>query len=326
MRETKFALRTCSDCGAKRATNEMKSRSVRAGGATFRSRKSITPMTMIGAAIGNKKATSAIGSWFFNTANRRGSVKTYKQVNICTTCYLKPDFSTLRGGVFSWIMFWPIKLGWPLAVSAAKVLIVTLTNPKIYTSLWAAFCNVLGLTRLGGQRASQLAREKIALRRIKSLDDQAVLSEVFKSTEFSEITNYIMMNQVAEVDGNFSKDEKRFINSSLEIGAEAMTLGKRVLADSKLSNVFVELIREKDDSDLAFAKRLLINLFSLASVDGDVDESELRILAEYAQKLGLTRTDFDKIKGKARSEAIELGVSFASDGMDSKISNALSKA
>lgn len=323
--EKQFALRTCSDCGAKRPANQMKSRSVRAGGATFKSRKSITPMTIVGGALGNKRASGAIQSWLFNTSNRRGSAKTYKQVNICLKCYLKPDFSSLGGGFISTLFLWPYKITWALSVSAIKVVLAILTNPKVYTSLWAVLCNIFGLTALGGKRASELAKEKLALKRLNLLDDKATLGEIFKSPEFSEITNYIMMSQVAAADGSFSRDEKRFINSSLEIGAEAIYLGQKVLADQKLANIFIELIRSKDDVDKAFAKKIVTNLFALARVDGSVDESELQILSEYAGKLGLTAADFNKLKARARSETIETGGSFSTDGMDAKITDALAK-
>ena len=103
MAKQQFSLRTCSDCGAKRPANQMHSKSVRAGGATFRSRKSITPMTFIGSLLGSKKASGAIEGWLWNTSNRRGSAKTYKQVNICSICILKPDLSNFRINV--WFIF-----------------------------------------------------------------------------------------------------------------------------------------------------------------------------------------------------------------------------
>ena len=326
MGETKFSLRTCCDCGAKRPANEMKSKSVRAGGATFRSRKSVSPMTFIGTAVGSKKASSAIEGWFWNTSNRRGSAKTYKQVNVCSICYLKPDLSDSKLSLnpFKWILGC-FKLVVQLALSAMRLAIMILTNPKVYALLWAATCNLVGLTVLGGKKATDLAQDRLALRRVKALSDEDVLKEAFSSTDFSEISNYIMMTRVATVDGDFSKDEKRFITSSLEIGSQAIALGNRILADQKLLDVFIDLIRSKDGVDKIFARELVTNLFALARVDGSVDKSELQILAKFAEKLGLTKSDFGKLQNQAEADTIELGGTFNPTEMDAKIAEALAK-
>lgn len=326
MAKTNFSLRTCCDCGAKRPANQMKSKSVRAGGATFRSRKSVTPMTFIGSVIGSKKASGAIEGWLWNTSNRRGSAKTYKQVNVCYICYLKPDLSSLKFSLnpFKWLLGC-LMLAVQLALTAMRLAIMILTNPKVYALLWAAICNLVGLTAIGGKKAAELAQERLAVRHAKALSDQDALKEAFSSSEFSELSNYVMMNRVAAVDGSFSKDEKRFITSSLEIGSQAMALGNRILADQSLSDVFIDLIASKDGVDKAFTRKLVANLFALAGVDGSVDESELKILTIFSEKLGLTKLDFEKLKDQAKADTIELGGSFNPREMDAKIAEALAK-
>ena len=327
MPKTNYATKTCSDCGAKRPANQMTTKSVRAGGATFRSRKSISPMTIIGSVAGSKRASGAIEGWLWNTSNRRGSAKTYKQVNVCSICHLKPDLSTYRFDAFFIfkIPYWCLHLGVQLVFSAIRLGIMILTNPKVYALLWAATCNLVGLTVLGGKKATGLAQERLALKRVKALSDEDVLKEAFSSTDFSVISNYIMMTRVAAVDGNFSKDEKRFITSSLEIGSQAIALGNRILADHKLSDVFIDLIRSKDGVDKIFARELVTNLFALARVDGSVDESELQILTKFAKKLGLTKSDFGKLQNQAEADTIELGGTFNPTEMDAKIGEALAK-
>jgi uncharacterized tellurite resistance protein B-like protein len=324
MTQASHSLRTCCDCGIKRPANQMKSKSVRAGGATFRSRKSVSLMTFIGSGLGSKKASGAIEGWFFNTSNRRGSAKTYKQVKICSICYLKPDLTGFTLNPFK-IIFWCFKLVLQLALSTIRLAVMVLTNPKVYALLWASICSFLGLTAIGGKKALGLAQERLVLRRVKTLSDEDVLKEAFSSSEFSEISNYVMMNRVATVDGSFSKDEKRYIASSLEIDSEAMALGNRVLADQKLSDVYIGLIGSKDGVDRAFTKGLITNLFALARVDGSVDDSELQILTVFAEKLGLTKSDFDSLKEQAKAKTVELGGSFDPREMDAKIVEALAK-
>ena len=322
-----YGLRTCADCGAKRPANEMRSKSVRAGGATFRSRKSVTLMTLVGTLLGSKKAGGAIESWLFNTSNRRGSAKTYKQVNICTFCHLKPDFSSYKFNIFFIfkIPYWCVKLSIQLFFSVIKLVVLILTNPKIYGFLWAQMCNLFGLTAMGGKRAIHLANERSELKRVKSLSDEEALKEAFSSGSFIAIANYVMMTRIATADGDFSKDEQRFINSSLDIDSKSIAIGERVLVSNDLSDIFIDLIASKDGVDKKFTKQLLSNLFEIARIDGTVDEAELYTLEDFSKKLGLSATDFNKLKAQARAETLELGGSFNPSDMDSKIARALAK-
>lgn len=327
MTSTTYGLRTCANCGAKRPANEMRSKSVRAGGATFKSRKSVTPMTLVGGLLGSKKASGALESWLFNTSNRRGSAKTYKQVSICTTCHLKPDFSSYKFSIFFIfkIPYWCVKLSIQLFFSAIKLAVLILTNPKIYLFLWAQMCNLVGLTAMGGKRAIQLANERSELKRVRSLSDEEALKEAFSSESFTVIANYVMMSRMAKVDGDFSRDEKRFINSSLDIDSTSIAIGERVLISDDLSNIFIDLIASKDGVDKKFSRQLVTNLFELARIDGTVDDAELNTLENFSKKLGLTAPDFNKLKAQAREETLELGGTFNPSDMDSKIAQALAK-
>ena len=327
MAKQQFSLRTCSDCGAKRPANQMHSKSVRAGGATFRSRKSITPMTVIGSLLGSKKASGAIEGWLWNTSNRRGSAKTYKQVNICSICILKPDLSNFR--INAWFIFkipyWMFVILIQLSLSVLRIGLMFFRNPKVYKLLWAATCTLFGVTSMGGKKAVELAKEKTVARRVKALSDKEVIKEVFRSKEFPVISNYVMMNRVAMSDGNLSKDEKRFIASSLDIGSEAIALGNRLLINDKISDIFIDLMRSKDGVDTAFIKELMINLFSLAREDGSVDTSELELLVKFADKLGLSKRDFEKLKNQAKIKTIQLGGTFNPTEMDREINEVFDK-
>jgi len=327
MAKQQFSLRTCSDCGAKRPANQMHSKSIRAGGATFRSRKSITPMTVIGSLLGSKKASGAIEGWLWNTSNRRGSAKTYKQVNICSICILKPDLSNFR--INAWFIFkipyWMFVILIQLSLSVLRIGLMFFRNPKVYKLLWAATCTLFGVTSMGGKKAVELAKEKTVARRVKALSDKEVIKEVFRSKEFPVISNYVMMNRVAMSDGNLSKDEKRFIASSLDIGSEAIALGNRLLINDKISDIFIDLMRSKDGVDNAFIKELMINLFSLAREDGSVDTSELELLVKFADKLGLSKRDFEKLKNQAKIKTIQLGGTFNPTEMDREINEVFDK-
>ena len=155
--------------------------------------------------------------------------------------------------------------------------------------------------------------------------DKEVIKEVFRSKEFPVISNYVMMNRVAMSDGNLSKDEKRFIASSLDIGSEAIALGNRLLINDKISDIFIDLMRSKDGVDNAFIKELMINLFSLAREDGSVDTSELELLVKFADKLGLSKRDFEKLKNQAKIKTIQLGGTFNPTEMDREINEVFDK-
>ena len=115
-----------------------------------------------------------------------------------------------------------------------------------------------------------------------------------------------MMSRMAKVDGNFSRDEKRFINSSLDIDSTSIAIGERVLISDDLSNIFIDLIASKDGVDKKFSRQLVTNLFEIARIDGTVDDAELKTLENFSKKLGLTAPDFNKLKAQAREETLEL--------------------
>ena len=93
---TSYAKRTCHICGVHLPTNKMHAVFVNTSW-KGRSRKSVTPLTFIGALIGSKKAVGALESWIFNTANRKytgGNQTTkwacYKHVGQLKRKYRKP--------------------------------------------------------------------------------------------------------------------------------------------------------------------------------------------------------------------------------------------
>jgi uncharacterized tellurite resistance protein B-like protein len=212
-----------------------------------------------------------------------------------------------------------------LSLSVLRIGLMFFRNPKVYKVLWAATCTLFGLTSMGGKKAVELAKEKTVVRRVKALSDKEAIKEVFRSNEFPVISNYVMMNRVAMSDGNLSKDEKRFIASSLDIGSEAIALGNRLLINDKISDIFIDLVRSKDGVDNAFIKELMINLFSLAREDGSVDASELELLAKFADKLGLSKRDFEKLKNQAKIKTIQLGGTFNPTEMDLEINEVFDK-
>lgn len=83
----RYASKTCYQCGIILPANQMYRCEVETAQLDGKSRKSVTPLTMVGALLGNKKSSGAMESWFFGTSSRKSKSKfRSKSVWLCGAC------------------------------------------------------------------------------------------------------------------------------------------------------------------------------------------------------------------------------------------------
>jgi hypothetical protein len=79
---TRYAIRTCAKCGIRKPQPEMVQKEIYVE--TGKSKQGISGSTLAGAFFGDKKSTSSVNRWFFNTNQR--TYKRKKSVWACKSC------------------------------------------------------------------------------------------------------------------------------------------------------------------------------------------------------------------------------------------------
>ena len=343
-----YAIRTCTDCGIKKSADLMNKRTIEVA-AYFKSRKSVTPLTLLGALFGSRKAGGAIESWLFTTSSRKGSAVRKKEVILCASCDFKPrnepgaGFSGISKIILFpiWGPFWLIRIIFSTILKILKIPLKILKivykildssikyirknglDRKFLSFLRGSISSVYGVTISGGSKVMTSGKKKVFARSLKARPDNYILSEAFINSEFQEIANYILMITVASADGRFTKDEKLFIQSTIEISPKSAVLGDVILEREKLRNAFIGVIQKHSLSNEDFIQSLVKNLFSIAEIDEVVDEKELAIIEELAKDLGFPKNKYIKIKNETHEKVLRSGKKFATENLEMMISDSL---
>ena len=330
-----YAIRTCADCGIKKPADQMHKRIVKRK-AGFKSRKSVTPLTFLGAFLGSKKASGAIESWAFTTSSRKGSASANKEIMLCTVCSIKP-----RGGggnvslasvlLFPfWFPFWIMKMVFKFFVLLIRTLFSIYRfarehgiDRKIFSFIGWTLSSLFGLAKSGGEKAMSSGEKKLYRRKLDALPDKDILAQAFQSNEFQEIVNFVLMREVASADGDFTRDERNFIRGTIEISNQATVLAEVIFESKKLLKAFKVIISEHVLQNNEFVESIISNLFAIAEIDGKVDQDELDLIENLAAQIGMDNARFNQLKKAAHTSVVKSGKKFQTSDTDKMIAEAL---
>lgn len=331
-----YAMWTCQNCGRKQPANLMSQRTVSGVRGQFRSRKSVTPLTFLGAILGSRKASGAIESWMFTTSNRRGTGTYSKTVKLCSICSLTPGGSNFFGNFFKylffpiWAPFWLLKVIIRFIITLFKVLLSFAQyirkngwDARFISLVVATFASIFGVAKFGTNKALTIGKKYSYKRSLNNLSANEVLEEVFRSNEFEEIVNYVLMLKVAGIDGNFSKDEKLFLRATLDISPKSSALSEFISNNEDLLNPLINLVPKHVKSDTKFIQSIVCNLFAISEQDGEVDKLEIGIIQNISTKIGMDAEDFEKVKKETYSRVIKSGKRFYTGNIKEIISEAI---
>ena len=321
-----YATKTCSKCSKKSPANEMRKSEV-AKKANFKSRKSVTPLTFIGAVVGSKKAKGAIESWAFTTSSRKGTANAgIKTVFVCgpnVGCGAGSRSSGSSSSDDSWELLTMLLI----PIAAAWTIITHLFENR--SSIKAGFIKFgqflaagFRLTRSSTKAAVKRGNSLAYARSLRSMSDSEVLKEAFIGREFQAIACHVLMHDIANADGKFSRAEKKRINSTVILSQKGYFVADRVMKKS-LQKAVKKLLKEHILHGREFVYSTIENLFIIASADGIVDQAELSIIEIIAKEVGLTQSEFDEIKKAKHHALVSSGIKFSTDEIDDQIFDAL---
>lgn len=339
MPKDEYAKATCFACKRKLPANEMQTKEIKVVRGGFSSRKSVTPMTFLGALLGSKKASGALESWFFNTSNRKGKGTGSKEVHLCNKCAIKNDISGFSvGGLIFGILKLPFTLPmfifkcvfqtikWVFFKPSAFILSLIITISPYAIKL----ATKIGLGALVTARTSSgylLSKSKTLKyqRNIASWSDEELLKNAFESSEFIGIAEYLFAMDVANADGITSDDEVLYLSGELQVSEESKFISEKILNDEVLYLSYKNLIKNYLKTDKIRAQNLVVNLFYIAEVDGKVCFEELEVIRRIASDIGISKESFMEIEKSEHKRISDNGIRFVSENTDQKITELLKK-
>lgn len=316
-----YAPKTCAECGCKSPQNQMTRREV-AKKATFKSRKSVTPLTFIGAFVGSKKAKGAIESWAFTTSSRKGSANAgTKTVFVCgpnVGCGAGSSSSDDNMGLLTLLL---------LPIGAVWVIISHLFENRSsiksgFVKFGQFFASIFRFTRSGTKAAVKRGSSLAYAKSLRSMPDADVLKEAFSGNEFQTIACYVLMHEIANADGKFSRAEKKRIKNTVKLSHKGYFVADRIIKQS-LQKAVIKLLRKHILHGREFVFSIIENLFTIAAADGIVDQDELSMIEVIAKDVGLNQLEFDEIKNEKHHTLVSTGIKFRTDEIDEQIISAL---
>ena len=127
---SEYAIRTCARCGVKKPANEMTSKTVSRSGRGS-SRRSVNPLTFIGAFFEDKGSRRAIRQWAFQSTNRKYKGEGTKEITLCYNCVNKVS-SANSSHVLLKIIFFPFYLAYLIYIKIPfSILKFLFTSPLV---------------------------------------------------------------------------------------------------------------------------------------------------------------------------------------------------
>ena len=338
MPKEQYAVVTCHGCKIKLSADKTQVKEIKVIKGGFSSRKSVTPMTFLGALLGSKKASGALESWFFTTSNRKGKGTGSKEVRLCSTCATKNDMSGFSVGG---LIFGILKLPFTLPIFIFKCVFQTIKwvfkIARLFLSLIITIspygiklATKIGLGALVTARTSSgylisKSRTLKYQRNIASWSDKELLKNAFESLEFIGIAEYLFAMDVANADGITSDDEVLYLTEELLVSEESKFISERILSDEVLYLSYKHLIKNYLKTDNVRAQNLVVNLFYIAEVDGKVCFEELEVIRGIASDIGVSKASFMEIEKSEHKRISDNGSRFVSENTDQKITELLKK-
>lgn len=352
MTEEQYAKVTCYGCKIKLSADKMQLKEIKVVRGGYSSRKSVTPLTFIGALLGSKKASGALESWMFNTSNRKGKGTGSKEVRLCPTCATANSISSFGDSISSFsvggLIFGILKLPFTLPIFIFKFVFKTIKwvfqtikwvfkIARLFLSLIITIspygiklATKIGLGALVTVRTSSgyLASKRRTLkyqRNIASWSDEELLKNAFESKEFIGIAEYLFAMDVANADGITSDDEVLYLTEELLVSEESKLISEKILNDEVLYLSYKNLIKNYLKTDNARAQDLVVNLFYIAELDGKVCFEELEVIRGIANDIGVSKASFVEIEKSEHKRISDNGSRFVSENTDQKITELLKK-
>ena len=316
-----YAKRTCAKCGKQSPQNLMEKKEV-ARKANFKSRKSVTPLTFIGAFAGSKKAKGALESWAFTTSSRKGSANAgTKTVYVCGPNVGCRAGSSSSGDSLNLLTLLLIPIG------AVWVIISHLfeNRSSIKSGIFKLgqfFASAFKFTRSSTKAAVKKGSSLAYAKSLRSMPDADLLKEAFIGNEFQTIACYIFMHEIANADGKFSRAEKKRIKDTFKISQKGYFVADRIMKRS-LQKAVKKLLKKHILHGREFVFSIIENLFMIAAADGIIDQNELSMIEVIAKDVGLTQLEFDEIKNEKHHTLVSTGIKFRTDEIDEQVISAL---
>lgn len=116
---TNYAKRTCHSCGIRKPQPEMVRETVY--NEVARSRPGVSTATGVGFFLGDKKSTSSVQRWLFNSGQRTYQRK--REVWMCRSCGRRANpgfFGTIMNLIGFFIIFWGLFFGITILVAVIE--------------------------------------------------------------------------------------------------------------------------------------------------------------------------------------------------------------
>ena len=121
-----------------------------------------------------------------------------------------------------------------------------------------------------------------------------LLNDAYLSPEFTSITTYVLMKNIASSDGAVSREEEDMIAKAVKITMEHRGVAESIMSYPNTDKALIKLFNKKTKNSQKAKETLIEILINVAYADLQMTDAEMAVISDYAELLGVTKTKLEK--------------------------------